>query len=202
MPTEFFKLLGNENPAASSLGDMTQGLGYPLRPVEASTTGGTVNIINEDLIVSESLADQAPTAVDTPYQINYGAGDSSPQVTVDAAGNITFLEAGDYIVSFRGTLGRIKQNATAVVFMRGLLNSAEFPPISFVIVMPDNDVAFPVNLTFNTQFQVNDVLTIEMYRDSAGENDGSLFAVIPSLAGWEQAPSAAILISRTVAVAT
>jgi hypothetical protein len=34
MPDNYFKLLGGLDPASQSVGDMTEGIGYPLRPVE------------------------------------------------------------------------------------------------------------------------------------------------------------------------
>jgi hypothetical protein len=202
MPTEFFKILGSENPVNTSLGNMTQGLGYPLRPVEPSTGGGEVNIVTEILVASSSTTDQGPTALDTPYQLNYGAGDTSPQVTVDASGNVEFLVAGNYHTRLEITLGRTATSGTALIFLRALLNGVEYPPITAGIIMDDNNITIPIFFSVTDQHSIGDILTLEIYRDSGGTNDGGTYTLTPSLPGWFPAPSASVVVSRLQAVAT
>jgi hypothetical protein len=202
MPTEFFKILGGTEPVVTNLGNMTQGLGYPLRPVEPATSGGEVNIVTEILVESGSIIDQGPTALDTAYQLNYGAGDTSPQVTVDASGNIEFLVAGNYHTRLEVTLGRTATSGTALIFLRALLNGVEYPPITAGIIMDDNNITIPIFFSVTDQHSIGDILTLEIYRDSGGTNDGGTYTLTPSLAGWFPAPSASVVVSRLQAVAT
>ena len=45
---------------------------------------------------------------------------------------------------------------------------------------------------------VNDVLTVEIMRDSTGSNDGSLLAIIPTVGTWATAPTASVQIYRAI----
>jgi hypothetical protein len=202
MPTEFFKILGGTEPVVTNLGNMTQGIGYPLRPVEPATSGGEVNIVTEILVESGSIVDQGPVALDTPYQLNFGAGDTSPQVTIDASGNVEYLEAGNYHTRLEVTIGRTATSGTALIFLRALLNGLEYPPISAGIIMDDNNITVPLFFSTTDQHSIGDILTLEIYRDSGGTNDGGTYTLTPSLGGWSPAPSASVVVSRLQAVAT
>jgi hypothetical protein len=196
-----FKLLGGTDPVLNPLGDMLQGIGYPLRGVDESPGGGTVNVSTIVIIQSNATTDQVPVAVDTPLQVNYGAGGTSAKVDINPDGTITFIEAGDYTTQINLSVGRANNVSEAYFFIRGLLNGIEFPRVSTAIVMGNNQVTVPVKYNIHTDFAAGDELVIQVYQDSTGDDDGGLYSVIPTLAGWDPSSSAAVFISQTTAVA-
>ena len=65
----------------------------------------------------------------------------------------------------------------------------EVPNVNAAILVPWSSA---IQFTAAT----NDVLTIEVMRDSVGDNSGGLFAIDPTLAGWANAPCASIQIYK------
>ncbi len=53
----FFKLLGGSAPVNNPIGVMTEGIGYPLRQVDQSASGGSVSVIIETAILAASEVD-------------------------------------------------------------------------------------------------------------------------------------------------
>ena len=200
MPDTFFKILGGTDPLNQSLGDMTQGIGYPLRPVEPSVSAGSVDVIIETALLAGSLVDQLPVGLGTPLQITFGDAQTTPQFDLDVLGNMTCLAAGDYSLRAKFVGGRRGASAgTAQLYFRALLNGTPVGDSSHIIV--DNpDTEIPFDFEANGTIALNDVLTFEVVRDTDANDSGGLYAGVPSVAGWNSSPSARILISRFVAV--
>ena len=194
-----FKLLGGTDAALTSLGKMTQGLGFPLHDVESSTSGGPVTIISENVLESSNFTDQGPTLIGVAYQVLFGGVSATPQWSMDAAGAATCLEADEYTIRLRTVVGRTGGAGEAQIYQRVLINGAQVGSSSQVIV--DNDrIEIPLFYNQTISFNVNDVLTFEIIRDTDGNNSGGLTAGNPDVVGWNPGPSASLSLSRTRAV--
>jgi len=146
---------------------------------------------------SFSSVNQNPSAVNTPLQITFGSAQATADVSISAAGVITFNTSGNYLIDIflrfvRSTstgnaiiLNRILKNGAQILNSNGLILSAATQTIPF-------SAAIPLTMT------AGDTMTMEVARDSAGTNDGGLFAVSPTIAGWNIVPSATVVVNKFV----
>ena len=67
-----------------------------------------------EVLRASSLVAQSPTAVDTPLQVAFGAAQGAPadQVSISAAGLVTFNAAGNYAVRIKLQAGRTGASGT------------------------------------------------------------------------------------------
>lgn len=138
-----------------------------------------------------SLVAQAPTALDTPIQVNFGASQTLPKLTLGADGTITFLVAGQYSVVLNATYGRTSSVGIAIMFGRFERNGVMLGN-SIAMKSDASNMTLPYTQTGIGDFAVGDTLKFKMYRDSAGVNEGGLYPITSSLAGWSTAPSVEI----------
>jgi hypothetical protein len=201
MPEEFFKLLGNETPASSSLGNMTQGIGYPLRPVEASTSGGEVTVKIEHALTTASIIDQEPAGLGNALQVIFGDAQTTEWFDLDALGNITCLVTDEYTLRAKFAVGRRgAPTGESQIYTRALINGVPQGFTSHTIV-DSADIEIPFDFEGVGSLQINDILTFEIIRDTDGDDSGGLYAGNPTVAGWADSPSALVDINRFVAVA-
>lgn len=195
-----FKILGGTSPASSSLGNMTQGLGFPLHPVEPAVSGGDVTVITEEVFNSANFDDQNPVGLGIDYQVLFGGVSATPEFSVDALGNITCLDADQYNVIFRLTLGREGTSQVSQLYMRILLNGVarDFPTHT---ILDSDRIEIPSVMGGVMDLAVSDILTLELVRDTDGANQGGLRAGVPDVA-WDNSPSAQIIITRAIALVT
>lgn len=169
-----------------------------------SNGGGTTSFVNPNTLANislssnlelSSLVTQNPVSVDTPIQVNFGTGSSNADVNVNNDGTITFLTAGVFFVTFNLSFGRTNNTGVATLVARLLVNdvSTGFVQASKI----DTSVnIIPYHASILRNFSVNDTVKVQILRDSAGSNDGGLFTFDPVLAGWNNAPSAAVRIQK------
>jgi len=149
------------------------------------------------VLFASEFTDQVPTLVDTPLQLKFGPAQLTVDdpVMIDALGNITINERGHYDVISTFRVGRLgSAGMVSKLYVRGLVNGVGFgnPTATFV----DNpSIVIPELFTLNAFVKAGDVVTIEFYRDSAGPNEGGLFAATSAI-GWGVAPSAVIRIFK------
>lgn len=148
-----------------------------------------------EIFGESSASTQEPTATDTPLQIEFGTMQSSSNVTLSADGSVTFTTEGEYHVSTLMHFGRSGGGGEAELFIRKLINGVVSGSVEHV-TLDDTSFAFPHGVFQKQHFNQGDVLTYEIMRDSAGNNSGGLFARIPTLAGWNTAPTASITIIK------
>ena len=117
------------------------------------------------------------------------------EVTLSALGALTFHVAGAYEIAFGGEFSRTTGAGVSILFFRLLKNGAQISPSrSFQLDTADTAIAFGQdNLA---TLAVSDVITVEIYRDSAGVNNGSLSSPVPSLAGWSASTCADITVNK------
>lgn len=138
---------------------------------------------------------QAPSALDTPLQVTFGAaqGSSSTPVMIDALGNVTFNEAGLYLINAYGSVERVgASGGTAILLFRGLLNGTQVTTTK-AFHMDTPNVASPYEITIPFQVEAGDVFNFEIMRDSSGVNFGGVYPHTV-LGGWSNVPSTEILI--------
>jgi hypothetical protein len=198
MPTEFFKILGGTDPASQSLGWMTEGLGYPLRPVEPSISGGAVQVLNNTALYAASYVDQEPLGTDTPLQLTLGDAQSLTKFTLDAAGLVTCLADGQYQANFRLLFGRATQNNTVTIFGRMLVNGLQFADPVHTLVGTSN-TEIPATFEGAVDLTAGDTIALQIYTDSAGVDDGGVYAAVAGLGGWGISPSVILLLTESVA---
>lgn len=162
----------------------------------ASPAGG---VFRETTLISgfSVAASQQPAALDTPLQIEFGAaqGSVSDPVQLSATGAITFHQAGQYIVNYVSHFGRIGAAGTSVLFTRSLINGVVVGN-SRSATISDSTQLLPFALRVKINVNVGDVLTLQLVRDSSGDNSGGFFQRDPIAVGWPNAPSASIEIAR------
>jgi hypothetical protein len=200
MPDTFFKILGGTAPVLQSLGVMTQGIGYPLRDVEPSASGGDVSILIESALVANSLVDQLPAGLGLPLQITWGGAQTTTWFDVDVLGNITCLVTDEYTLRAKISVGRRgAPTGVSQIYTRMLINGVQAGPSSHSII--DNpDIEIPFDFETNGSLTQGDILTFEIIRDTDGNDSGGLYAGTPDVVGWNPSPSARLLLSRFVAV--
>jgi hypothetical protein len=149
-----------------------------------------------NLLASEStLASQGPTVVDTPHQITFGPAQTITEFDVAADGSITVLVTGVYQIRFALEAGRAGASGVSTLHFRLLFNGTQVGPTTTALL---DSASTTVQITSDTPIDLpaGVVLTLEMIRDSVGNNSGDLILTNPTLAGWNDAPSAFINISR------
>lgn len=183
----------------------------PVQPVPAGSLVGVIDgttiqlpmasfinrqVVPEIVLFSGDETDQEPPGLDDPLQVLFGDALVTPQFDLDALGNIKCLEEGAYTVRFRFLVGRTGGAAsTSNIFLRAMLNSLQLaPPVHAII---DNQFT-EIPLTFEGPLilDVNDVLTVQMVRDSSGNDSGGLYSAVPTTVPWGLSPSAVVTITR------
>jgi hypothetical protein len=179
---------GNKLLESSVITGLTDALDTRLDAIESS---------HSVLLAAVSVAaSQQPSAVDTPLQVEFGPLQSTTNIDISAAGAITFKTAGKYIISTFFQYGRVGASGTSILLNRYLRNGIQ-EGSSLSAKVDNASVLVPWSSSIQFTAVANDVLTIEVMRDSAGDNSGGLFAVTPT-AGWNTAPCAAIQIYKAV----
>jgi hypothetical protein len=200
MPTNFFKILGSENPVNTSLGVMTQGLGFPLRDVEPSISGGDVSVLVESALESASIIEQLPVGLGTALQVIFGVAQTTTWFDLDALGNITCLVADEYTVRVKFAVGRRgAPSGISQIYTRALINGVA-QGFSSHSILDNPDVEIPFDFEGVGPLEIGDILTFEIIRDTDGNNSGGLYPGNPTVVDWADSPSAKISISRFVAV--
>lgn len=146
-----------------------------------------------------TAATQNPSAVDTPIQIEFGAGVVTAAATLASNGTLTFNIAGDYIVTLFLRFGRTAGAGTSITLNRFLINGVQGLN-SNAVKLPDQDSVIPFSTSLNLTATAGMTFQLQIMRDSAGNNNGGLTRILPTLAGWNLCPSATIVVSKFVGV--
>ena len=154
----------------------------------------------EVLRAASSVA-QAPTAVDTPLQVAFGAAQGAPAdpVSISAAGLVTFNQAGNYAVRVKLQCGRTGASGTSILLSRLVLGGAQVGSAACV-KLTQTDATTPTDSRVVMNPTAGQTLQIQIMRDSAGSNFGGIYPQAATVASWGTAPSALLVISRLEAV--
>lgn len=142
---------------------------------------------------------QEPVGLDTALQIEFGAGETSVPVTLDANGKVTINVTGTYRIKLGFAVGRVGSAGIASLYIRALIDgvqagqSVHWTISSDQSYIPFTDEAW-LTLTAGTE------ITYEIIKDSgnSGIDAGGLFQSNPVTTGWADNPSASIRVERFV----
>ena len=150
-----------------------------------------------EVLRAPSTVAQAPTAVDTPLQLTFGAAQNSTAnpVMVNAAGLVTFNVAGNYAVRVKLQCGRTGATGTSILLSRILLGGAQYGSAACV-KLTQTDATTPIESRVVINAAAGQTLAVQIMRDSAGSNFGGVYPQVATVTAWGTAPSALIVISR------
>jgi hypothetical protein len=191
-----FKLISSEDGVLSQAANITEGLGFPLRPVEGPV-GSTFIPPFLTILQSESHNDQTPTLLDTPQNVVFGSPVSTSYLTLDSNGVVTFLQPMMVSIRFRIAAGRDSNPGIVHLAARASLDGNVAGTVA--ILLDNQNVTVPLTFEVNTPVLPGMELFAEFYRDSLGSNSGGLVAEPTTL--WGSAPSAQITIFRIAGLA-
>lgn len=146
---------------------------------------------------SSNASSQAPAATNTPLQIEFGAVQNLTDVSLASNGTLTFNTSGDYLLIVFMRFGRTSGTGTAIIFNRLLYNDVQALN-SNSLKLPDQDIIIPFSATIPVSALENATFKVQIMRDSAGVNNGGLYQLSPSLAGWNVSPSASLIVYKYV----
>lgn len=149
-----------------------------------------------EVLRAASTATQAPTSVDTPLQLSFGAAHGAPDdpVSISAAGLVTFNVAGNYAVRIKLQAGRTGASGTSILLSRLLLAGAQYgSPAATKLVSAD--VTIPIESRVVINATAGQTLQVQIMRDSAGSNFGGIYPQAATVTAWGTAPSALLVIS-------
>lgn len=185
------------NQALLSNGDGTTRFAFPSYDnlVDKPTIVGYQQVLTG----FSSAASQNPSAVDTPLQVEFGAGSVTTDATLAASGTLTFHTAGEYIVTLFLRFGRTSGVGSAIILNRFLINGVQGLN-SNGLKIGDQDTIIPFSTSLNVQATAGMTFQLQIMRDSAGINNGGLFRILPTVGSWNLSPSATIVVSKYVGV--
>lgn len=146
---------------------------------------------------SFSSVNQNPSAVNTPLQITFGSAQVTADVSISAAGVITFNTSGNYLIDIFLRFGRSTSTGNAIIMNRILKNGAQILNSNGLILSAATQT-IPFSAAIPLTMSAGDTMTMEVARDSAGTNDGGLFVISPTVAGWNIVPSATVVVNKFI----
>jgi hypothetical protein len=181
------KLIGTDAEDSSKTKNYT--IGSILSLVSPSATS---------VLYAFSTVDQAPSALNTPLQITFGAAQNTATdpVMLDALGNITFNQTGMYLFNGFGNIERQgSSGGVSVLLFRALIDGVQAGVVKG-FELNTTGVMFPYETTIVINItEVGTVLTWEILRDSSGVNQGGMYTHTAS-GPWDNVPSAQIQIFK------
>lgn len=167
------------------------------RFIPQNPTGGTFTVAVEEALQAASLIDQDPVGLGVALQITLGDAQTTPFFDVDVLGNITCLQGDEYTFRFRFGVGREGAAGESQLYLRSLVNGV--PTQYTAVAIVDNPrIEIPATFEGTIALNTNDVVTLEIIRDTDGNDSGGLRAGIPDVP-WNPSPSALVTITRFVA---
>jgi hypothetical protein len=195
--SEMFALIG------ANLPDNTTGAITPEKLREVTTQladsmlYAAAGVKEVEVLRAASNVVQAPSAVDTALQLNFGAaqGSASNPVMINAAGLVTFNAAGNYAVRIKLQNGRTGATGTSILLSRLLLNGVQVGSAA-AVKMTQTDATTPSESRVVMNPTAGQTLVVQIMRDSAGSNFGGVYPQVATVTAWGTAPSALLVVSR------
>jgi len=195
--SEMFTLIGTNLP------DNTSGAITPEKVREVFTQMAdsalyvAAGVKEVELLRAPSIVAQAPTTVDTPLQLVFGAAQKSASdpVMINAAGLVTFNTAGNYAVRVKLQCGRTGATGTSILLSRLLLSGTQIGSTACV-KLTQTDATTPTESRVIMNPTAGQTLAVQIMRDSAGSNFGGVYQQAATVTAWGTAPSALLVISR------
>ena len=165
------------------------------------TVGSILNLVSASatsVLYAFSTVNQAPSVLDTPLQVTFGAAQNTATdpVMLDALGNITFNQTGMYLFNGFGNIERQgSSGGVSVLLFRALIDGVQAGVVKG-FELNTTGVMFPYETTIVINItEVGTVLTWEILRDSSGVDQGGMYTHTAS-STWDDVPSAQIQIFK------
>lgn len=196
--TERHEVKGASGAAAGEV-LTSDGAGATLFQPPAQNTTITYEIV----LAGASTATQTPVGADTPLKISFGSAQNGPSdpVQISAAGDITFNEAGQYLLKTFISIGRASGSATSVLIIDRKTNGVGSPFPVFTKIDTTGNIN-NINADIFVNASAADVTYFDLTRDSSGNNSGNLQPFVPALGSISTCPSAFVAIYRVVSTLT
>ncbi len=161
-------------------------------------TNDQANGISEEVILASSstATSQGPAALDTDHQIEFGPaqGTGSDPVQLLSNGDIVFNKAGYYNTLAVLIAGRTGASGVSHLVLRTTLNGADGGNSRLIFLNDANEIQ--ERTFFNFGFlPAGSIIRGFMYRDSKGNNSGSLVSYDPTRAEYSNVPCARMVVS-------
>lgn len=195
--TEIFAQIGTDLPDNSAGAITPAALRGVLTQMADAPIYASPGVKEVEVLRAASNVVQAPSAVDTPLTLSFGAAQhsASDPVMINAAGLVTFNQAGNYAVRIKTQNGRTGASGTSILLMRILVNGAQYgSPAATKITATDSTVPTESRVVLNPT--AGQTMDIQIMRDSAGTNFGGVYPQAATVTAWGTAPSALLVISR------
>lgn len=195
--SDMFTLIGSNLPDNDSGAITPAKLREVTTQLADSMLYAAVGMKEVEVLRAPSTVVQAPSAVDTPLQLTFGAAQNSAAnpVMINAAGLVTFNTAGNYAVRIKLQCGRTGATGTSILLSRILLGGAQFGSAACV-KLTQTDATTPTDSRVVINATAGQTFVVQIMRDSAGSNFGGVYPQVATVTAWGTAPSALLVISR------
>lgn len=169
----------------------------------APVSGVSIERIVYGRSASFAVQEPAPANTNVPFQIEFGAGFATPEITVAANGDITFHQTTQYQLEFVLHAGRMGGGGGDARFLMWSEINGAVPAggTSVMHSFTDNDAVISTNIFDIFDATAGDVLRIWAMRDGGGgsNNSGGLYPLTPNNPAAPDVASANIVASKPVA---
>jgi len=195
--SEMFTLIGTNLPDNTSGAITPEKVREVFTQMADSALYAAAGVKEVELLRAPSIVAQAPTSVDTPLQLVFGAAQKSASdpVMINAAGLVTFNTAGNYAVRVKLQCGRTGATGTSILLSRLLLSGTQIGSTACV-KLTQTDATTPTESRVIMNPTAGQTLAVQIMRDSAGSNFGGVYQQAATVTAWGTAPSALLVISR------
>ena len=195
--SQIFTLIGTNLPDNTSGAITPAKLREVVTQIADAPIYAAAGVKEVEVLRAASTATQAPTAVDTPLQLSFGGaqGSASNPVMINAAGLVTFNQAGNYAVRVKLQCGRTGATGTSILLSRLVLGGTQLGSAACV-KLTQTDVTTPTDSRVVMNPTAGQTLQVQIMRDSTGSNFGGVYPQTATVAAWGVAPSALLVISR------
>ena len=149
-----------------------------------------------ELLFAFSMSDQLPTGLDAPLQIEFGVaqGSVTDPIELKSNGSILIHKADQYKFVFLVQYGRVGAGGSSWMFFRILVDNEQIDNSVFTKIDGSGD-DIPLQLIRTLNLTAGQTVTIEIVRDSQGNDSGGLFFETPTLGDWAISSSASLRVS-------
>lgn len=195
--SQIFTLIGNNLPDNSSGAITPPKLREVTTQLADAMLYAAAGVKEVELLRAPSTVAQAPSAVDTPLQLSFGAAQksSSDPVMINAAGLVTFNVAGSYAVRVKLQCGRTGATGTSVLLSRLILAGNQIGSAA-AVKLTQTDATTPTESRVVINATAGQTFAVQIMRDSSGSNFGGVYPQVAVVTAWGTAPSALLVISR------
>jgi hypothetical protein len=196
--SQIFALIGTNLPDNTTGSITPEDLREVTTQIADSMLYAAAGVREVEVLRAASTATQAPTAVNTPLQVVFGAaqGSASDPVMVNAAGLLTFNTPGTYAIRVKLQNGRTGASGTSILLSRILLNGVQVGSAA-AVKLSTADATIPTDSRVVVVAPAaGATFAVQIMRDGAGTNFGGIYPFTAAVTAWGVAPSALMVVSR------